>query len=303
MEYWNINGFVLAYCAFSLCCFCYWYKKNRLEGIYKFALVAFLPVFGYLLLFFTWLWRKYVRNADNIMPFAAEKANGLAKPVERKRVDLRTAVNIVPVEEALLINSNSVKRKMVLNILRNDIGKYPRLLKIAMTNEDSETSHYAAIALMETKRKMTLGLQDMKGIVDYEGLTIENLVLRADIIKKMLESFLLDEENMTTVRTIYKRILERIIAINPQGKKYFIERINCDIDTGDYQSAMEYCQKMMIIHNKSEESLLMYLKISYLKGNKKEFFETLSTLEKSPAVISEPVYGVVEYWNNARVRI
>lgn len=296
MENQNIGVLIFAYCVLSLCCFAHWYKKNGLESVYRFALVIFLPVFGYLLLFVIWLWGKHAKNTGSNMPFLLEKTNKVLRPIEKQSIDLNAIINIVPMEEALLINSNNIKRKMVLDILRDDINKYPHLLKIAMVNEDAETSHYATTAIMETKRKMILKLQEMEEIGEFKGLAVESLTSYADTLKKILGSSLLNEENEKTARTMYKRVLEQMIVINPQEKTFLIERINCDIDTGDYSSALDYCQKLMTVHNQSEESFLMYLKIYYLRRNKKAFYETLSALEKSSVIISEPVANIIKYW-------
>ena len=69
------------------------------------------------------------------------------------------AADIVPLEEAFLINTPQKRRELMLNLLRSDPRKYLDLLLLARFNEDVETAHYATATLTEVQRQIQLELQ------------------------------------------------------------------------------------------------------------------------------------------------
>jgi len=54
---------------------------------------------------------------------------------------------VVPLEEALLVNSPAQKRKLILSVLTDDPAGYYDLLQQARMDNDSEVVHYASTAL------------------------------------------------------------------------------------------------------------------------------------------------------------
>ena len=64
--------------------------------------------------------------------------------------------NIVPLEEALIINENNTKRRMMLDALYDDPLKYLDVLLVASHNEDVETAHYATTTLSHSQKKFQI---------------------------------------------------------------------------------------------------------------------------------------------------
>lgn len=56
---------------------------------------------------------------------------------------------VVPLEEALLVNSPAQKRKLILSVLTDDPAGYYDLLQQARMDNDSEVVHYASTALSQ----------------------------------------------------------------------------------------------------------------------------------------------------------
>ena len=66
---------------------------------------------------------------------------------------------IVPLEEALLVNSPAQKRKLILSVLTDDPAGYYDLLQQARMDNDSEVVHYASTALSQITKEADLKLQ------------------------------------------------------------------------------------------------------------------------------------------------
>ena len=66
---------------------------------------------------------------------------------------------VVPLEEALLVNSPAQKRKLILSVLTDDPAGYYDLLQQARMDDDSEVVHYASTALAQISKEADLKLQ------------------------------------------------------------------------------------------------------------------------------------------------
>ena len=66
---------------------------------------------------------------------------------------------VVPLEEALLVNSPAQKRKLILSVLTDDPAGYYDLLQQARMDSDSEVVHYASTALSQITKEADLKLQ------------------------------------------------------------------------------------------------------------------------------------------------
>lgn len=144
---------ILIHLIISFIYFFCWFNINKQESIFRFAIALFLPLVGYILFLSLWLMDKLTINKDSSqLLFINESDN---KPLDEKinYFDINKELNLIPMEEALLINNYHTIRKMILGIISDDMGRYPQVLKNALSNKDSETSHYAATAIVELRRK------------------------------------------------------------------------------------------------------------------------------------------------------
>ena len=95
---------------------------------------------------------------------------------------------VVPLEEALLVNSPAQKRKLILSVLTDDPAGYYDLLQQARMDSDSEVVHYASTALSQITKEADLKLQKqeqryaaapddaavLEGYCDYLGSYLES---------------------------------------------------------------------------------------------------------------------------------
>lgn len=77
------------------------------------------------------------------------------------------AQNIVPLEEALIINDRITRKKLVLEMLLDDPMKNIDILLLARENNDVDTAHYANTTIAKIQRDFQLQIQQMA--VAYEN--------------------------------------------------------------------------------------------------------------------------------------
>jgi hypothetical protein len=304
MEDRNMMLLVLAYCLLGFCCYWHWQKDDRTQGLYRLALVTFLPVFGYLLLLVDWLSRQHKADAAYLWVLEAKEHcdGGRSWRLDRRGVDMESELNVVPMEEALILNTASVRRRMVLDILKDDLFRYTRLLRLAMGNEDMETSHYATTAIMEIRRKILLDLHETDGVCDLGDSCLDRLVSKAENLKKVLDSSLLDGENASIAVETLKRILEQTMATNPQNENLLADLVNCHIAQGDYPGALGRCHDHAAANGQTEQVLVMLLKIAYLLRNRDVFLQALDSLEGLPRVDTQLAVDTMQFWRFLEVR-
>lgn len=283
------------YMILSLACFPYWFSKNRPEGIFRLSVVIFLPVFGYLLIFLLWLKGIYAERYNNSAFSGCKEQNDGTVNGTLKSYDRKKALNLIPMEEALLLNDNSIKRMLLLDILKEDMGKHSLLLKIALNSDDTETSHYAASGIVEVKRKLVQSVQEWNR--KYESLKTEDtLISYAYALKSYQECGLLDETSGRKARETYQEVLKELLELYNQEEEFFVDRINYEIEAGEFDLAGSYCRKFMKVHNQGEKPYLMYLKLFYRCRDRKSFNDILKALEASSVSISHNTWSIIEFW-------
>ena len=119
-------------------------RDNRRTYLIRFIVMLLCPVFGIVFFFvshllFLTIFRRKVDLEDVV--FSKERVRTQLKADEdRER-------NLVPIEEAIVINDNKSLREVMLNTVKGDIKDFLSAISMALDTEDSESAHYAASIL------------------------------------------------------------------------------------------------------------------------------------------------------------
>ena len=82
--------------------------------------------------------------------------------------------NLVPLEEAMLIDDFGTRRRIMLDALYDDPMKYLDVLLIARHNDDIDTTHYATTMISHAQKQFQLSLQKFAAAIENEP---ENILL------------------------------------------------------------------------------------------------------------------------------
>jgi hypothetical protein len=168
-------------------------------------------------------------------------------------------------------------------------------LEKAIANPDSETSHYAASAVMDIQRKLLNSLQEFSVKYESDKTNPEIIVPYLDVLKSYLSSGLLDEKSRFRYRSLYSEVLESSLAIMPK-KEYFVAKIECDLELKDYLKAEQFCKAFLERFPDIEEPYLMLLSYYYQKTDGAGFKETMAALKSSKVKFSSKALEIVRYW-------
>ncbi len=115
---------------------------------------------------------------------------------------------VVPLEEALIVNDPSDRRRLMLSMLTEDPDAYLAQLQSAKLNDDVEVAHYAATAVAQISKESDLKLQQLERAFKTDPST-ENLGAYCDYLGTYLDSGLAEGRVEQIQRQQYARLLAR----------------------------------------------------------------------------------------------
>ncbi|MCG8501151.1 MAG: hypothetical protein MJB12_12170 [Firmicutes bacterium] len=273
-------------------------KNTTQERICKVIFVLFFPGFGLLFFFILWLLEKAFNVQEEI------DYSDLISKHERsgrfiKEVDFMKEINVVSLEEALIVNENKTKRRIVLDALKEKADMYIDHLNLAIYDEDTETSHYAASGLMNLKRKFDLSLQEMALRYEKEHNDYETASAYATILGNYLKSGLIEEVHEKKYQSVYLDVLTNLVDQNETEKieeQYFMELINCALDLQEYERAERYCEQYLARYSDSENAYLVYIKLYFRQNRREKMFDMMQKMQHSLTTVSKEAKNIIAFW-------
>lgn len=131
-------------------------------------------------------------------------------------VEKREDESVVPLEDALSINSVERRRSMLLDVLRDDPSQYLDALSRAQQNDDSEVVHYATTALSEQIRQMDDALKQREQAYHAAPDDAETVRAYVSCLGEYLDTGLLEGSMAHRRRRQYRDALSRLYRMEHQ---------------------------------------------------------------------------------------
>ena len=203
--------------------------------------------------------------------------------------------DVVPLEEALVLNDPARRRELIMNILNDDPGEYVELLKLARMNEDVEVVHYAITAMVELSKEYDYRLQ--KNEKKYMAAPDDPAILEeyCDFLKEYLSQGFMEKQMEQIQRNQYTQLL-----LKQLGKKINLHTCVCLMENlmvqGDFALAGKTLKIMNQNWHRSEEYWIW--KIRYLAAQKmgREIEESLKALKEEHIYLSSKGKEALEFW-------
>ncbi len=279
------------------------YRRDWREWVARLAFAACLPAIGLILpLFWTKRWHerndRYGRDLEpEIFNYESDalaaQAGLFLKPQAEKEI------NIVPLEEALYVNDRSSRRKVMIDLLKRDSLEYLEVLRIAVANEDTETSHYAVSAIVEVKRKLTLSLQELA--VKYEEEKNDPYFLQsyATVLKSYMRSGFIDERTLLMYKHTYTNVLEQLLEADPKAADAYEEKIEADLELREFERAEKFARLYLEQYPEREGPYLALMKVYYAMRAYEQLQQTLARLKASTIRLTSHALKIVRFWTEA----
>jgi len=268
-------------------------KTSKQERLCNIAWALFLPIGGAILVLVFFVLRNRVTKEVDL----TEDDEIDSVILFTDRVDFDKETDVIALEDTLLLSNQMEKRRHFLEALKKDTSKYIDKLKIALKDEDVETSHYAASAISEIRRNLDLNIQSFS--VEYEKMKddIEFSIAYEKAIHEYVKSGLADQLAVRRMLVDQVNVLSHLISLGQDGELYYERVIDASFKLGNMSEGLNYCEKHHEKH-KSESSFLHLMNYYYLIKDTKNFYDMLEKMLNSSLLLSSHTLDMVRLWRN-----
>lgn len=288
--------FVILLLHFILCLFFFIFRT--VTGQFRIMspfVVLIMPIFGPLagsILIFDTFRNRHVDYEKNFaMLTGAEKS-----PVFDFR---RMTGDFVSAEEVFIVNSNSDRRKIMLDILRQDAKPYLDVLKLAVSNDDAETSHYATATIMQIQTDYQNDIANCFAKASDPEATEEDLKRYIASLLRYINSKLLDENLLVRQRLALKGAIE--IAVKKYHcMEYATDYVDNLIRMGEIDMAQKALQPLLSVPYPSEEAILLRGRLFIKAKDRKGLDAFINELRQKHVTLTPMVQEEMSFWEGQR---
>lgn len=285
-----------------LICLTYFTLNIRFKGLqdsfYKLFIIFFLPVAGILFFIISGILAKMKNKSDSMIESYLKYTKEQKHIYYEEAVDFEKEINTIPMGDSLEFSDNKSKRAYLIYILKKDFSRHVKGLQKAIKSGDTETSHYAASALMEIKKQSEIIIANANEKYEKDKDNIDVIEEYADILKKYLKGGLADKIDYGNYLQKYSTVLKEILLRNKTNELCFTEKINCDIELLDSESALQSCDVFFTSFPNSEKPYLSLLKLYYMSGEAELFKKILKSFMKRKIGRTDYGESIIKFWED-----
>jgi|SRR5690242_12159528 len=204
--------------------------------------------------------------------------------------------DLVPLEEAVLIDEVKVRRKSMLETLYGDPIKYLDVLNVAKHNEDMETSHYATTTISKAQKDFQLSIQ--KYVLEMESHPDNPDVLDAylEILRQYIHSGLLEENLLKNLRIVYSKVLDQKLIIVKDDKNALVEKLRNAVELKDYACAFGTSHLLRRYWPEDEQTWIEVLRVCVEEKDCTQLKKTIEEVQHKEIIWTEPGREQVSPW-------
>lgn len=262
---------------------------------YMFFVVLCLPIWGLLIVlvlhFQIWF------EADDSIDVGVEKLKMESELYKSLTIEEKKGQNIIPIEEALLINSPRERRELIMDVLNDNPKEYVEFLQKAGNNEDTEVVHYAVTAMVEISKENDYLLQEFERQYVIEPDNPVLLEKYCDFLWSCLVQNLMQGQVEMLNRELFSTLLQKKIAVRENITDY-VRLIENELKRKNYTLANEYLRQMNTAYPKREEYYLLRVQYLAALGRGEDIKKLLTEIAENQVFLSSKSKEVLAFWEH-----
>ncbi len=269
--------------------------KKQKYGLEMAAVILFCPVAGAFCLAGAHLISGFLKDKEPDYEHLSFRKD---KRVSVRPADTEAAYYMAPFEDILRLGSNSEKRIALLRILKQERHKTISYITNALGDEDTETSHYAASAVLSYTQERGGTISRLVEEYKKSDGSLEKARLAAEYIRDYLDSGTLSQwEKIGYERLIWEVMEAAILAGEEEatGQDYRMLIRACR-GMGEEHKAQLWGETYLERFPQDEGAYLILLPLYYDLGEKEEFFRLLNRLKESEIMLSREGIAQLRFW-------
>ncbi len=207
--------------------------------------------------------------------------------------------DMVPLEEALLINDPHKRRTLMMNILRADPMQYLDLLLLARFNDDTETAHYATATIMELQRQFQLELQQRQAELARHEEDFDKHREYVGFLSRYCESGLLEGQLLRRQRLVLKKALYTCLQMKETPELLRI-MVHNSLALKDAAEARVAAQTLMAKWPLDEASWMEGMRVCVETRDQSGMQALLSQMQKTPVDFTSKGREQLLFWTEKR---
>ena len=297
MMQWKIELLLLL--LHAICCVAVWLGiRTQVLKVKKYLMfpVIFVPFWGVLCVLL--LHFQICGGADNVRQAGVEKLKVKEELYKNIFVTQDASEQIVPLEDALLLNQPGVRRKLIMDVLNDDPGEYMELLKKARMNDDVEVVHYAITAMVELSKDYDYRLQQIERRYSRQPEDPAVLAEYCDFLEEYLEQGILEAQMEQLQRRQYIRLLQKRQEQRPKLHTGICLTENL-LKLKEYGEAYKELQFMREHWYRREEYWILYVKYCVEQRLGRELAQALAEMKREHIYLSSKGKEALALWLDA----
>jgi tetratricopeptide (TPR) repeat protein len=201
---------------------------------------------------------------------------------------------VVPLEEALIVNDPSDRRRLMLSMLTEDPDAYLAQLQAAKLNDDVEVAHYAATAVAQISKESDLKLQQLERAFKTDPST-ENLDAYCDYLGTYLDSGLAEGRVEQIQRQQYARLLARRCE-REDGAALRIRYATALADAGELDEAEAVITQLVAEVPDDQEAWMLCLRLAVMRRDGEGVRQVIDAIDNQHVYLSAENREQLAFW-------
>lgn len=275
-------------------------KTIQLDFYLK-SLIVFLPLIGAVSAFYIFKDRKS-RFVDGELAFEKVIPWLIDDTVKQNQLNSKDNVmlditNIVPFQEALLLNNSGIKRGLIIDVIFNSPDQFVPLLRQARLNEDIEVVHYATTILSELTAKYDEHLHQLKQYAKKKTESLDRRHKYADFLNHYIESEIAEGHYDLTLKQAYINEVEDLLAGDfPVKKLHLLTLAEIYQSLGDFVSLERLLTKLFELFPDDQDIWMLKLDTIVLKKSSSDLKRFWQDLEQNHVYFSVENKAKLAFW-------
>ena len=201
---------------------------------------------------------------------------------------------VVPLEEALIVNDPSDRRRLMLSMLTDDPDAYLAQLQAAKLNDDVEVAHYAATAVAQISKESDLKLQQLERAFKTDP-SAQNLDAYCDYLGEYLASGLAEGRVAQIQRQQYARLLARRCE-REDGAALRIRYATALADAGELDEAV--ITQLVAEVPDDQEAWMLCLRLAVMRRDGEAVQQVIDAIDNQHVYLSAENREKLAFWRD-----
>lgn len=203
---------------------------------------------------------------------------------------------VVPLEEALIVNDPSDRRRLMLSMLTEEPDAYLAQLQAAKLNDDVEVAHYAATAVAQISKESDLKLQQLERAFKTDP-NAQNLDAYCDYLGEYLASGLAEGRVEQIQRQQYARLLARRCE-REDGAALRIRYATALADAGELDEAEAVATQLVAEVPDDQEAWMLCLRLAVMRRDGEGVRQVIDAIDNQHVYLSAENREQLAFWRD-----